>query len=334
MAFDDMALDVLDAIGDWVDKDDDPSTLGVERDYYLSLQSPYEPRNGPLRTLGEIELIAGIWPKYFRGEDWNLDGRLDPNEDDGNRSFPPDEPDGMLDAGWSGHLTVYSVAGGATDSGEPRLWLKKADPKDIVERCGVSAAQAQAIKTTYGNNDTAQLTDLLYTPLQSNATSNPQQQQQQQGQQRPQGQQGQSQNQNQNAAQSVALTDDQIRSVLAECSVTNPKIRNPGKMNLNTVPEKFLRDLFQLLNLDDAVADEVLYLRDKPEGMLSLTDLKKIPGITPQDLRNIAQRFDVASNVFTVACRGRSAATGVEVEIVAVVDRSTIPVRILEYREQ
>jgi hypothetical protein len=38
--------------------------------------------------------------------------------------------------------------------------------------------------------------------------------------------------------------------------------------------------------------------------------------------------------VFTITSRGRAMTTGLEVEITAVVDRSTLPARILEYREQ
>jgi len=332
LAFDDFTLDVLDAIADWQDTDDEPSTLGVERDYYLSLESPYEPRNGPMRTLGEIEMIAGIWPRYFRGEDWNLNGRLDPNENDSGRSFPPDEADNIMQAGWSEHLTVYSVDGGATDSGQPRIYLKKAEAKELVERLGVNTAQAEAL-IQYGGNENNRLTDLLINPLQGGASSQPTGQPGQQGQSGQQGQGGQN-GQEQGAGGVPPLTNEQLTMVLAECSVSNPKNRVPGKMNLNTVDGDFLRDLFEIMGLDEALADELLYLRDRSTGITSLVELKSIPSITPQDIQAISQRFDVRGNVFTISSRGRSASTGMEVEIVAVVDRSTIPVRILEYREQ
>ena len=341
LAFDDFTLDTLDAIGDWMDDDDEPSTLGVERDYYLSLESPYEPRNGPMHTLGEVEMIAGIWPRYFRGEDWNLNGRLDANENDSARSFPPDEADGIMQAGWSEDLTVYSVDGGATDSGEPRIYLKKAEAKDIAERCGINTAQAEAL-ITYGKTPTNKLTDLLFTPLQSGTgaaggaegAGGQQGQGGQGGQGGQQGQDGQGGQAGSQPAGVTPLTDDQLTRVLAECSIANPKERLPGKMNLNTINGDFLRDIFEIMGMDEAIADELLFLRDRPTGIVSLVELKRIPAISQQDIQNIAQRFDVRSNVFTIASRGRSAATGMEVEIVAVVDRSTVPIRILEYREQ
>ncbi|MDP6542229.1 MAG: type II secretion system protein GspK, partial [Phycisphaerales bacterium] len=59
---DDLAFGVMEAINDWIDEDDEARLLGVERDYYLSLDTPYEPRNGPLRSIAEMELIAGVMP--------------------------------------------------------------------------------------------------------------------------------------------------------------------------------------------------------------------------------------------------------------------------------
>jgi type II secretory pathway component PulK len=325
LAFDDVTLDVLDAIGDWMDEDDEPGPLGVERDFYLGTAGQYEPRNGALRTLGEVELIAGIWPRYFRGEDWNLNSRLDPSENDGSRSFPHDEPDSILQAGWSENLTVYSVANGASRSGQPRLWLPRVEAEELMDRIGVNQAQADAL-ISFGKTGSNQLSDLLFTPLAG--AGGGQQQQQPQG---PGNQQGQGQGQGQ---QVPDLTESQLRAVLGECSIANPKDRLPGKMNLNTVSVDFLRDIFELLGLDEGIADEIIYRRDTATGIASLVDLKSIPSITTQDLRQICQRFDVVSNVFTITSRGRSLATGIEVEIVAVVDRSTLPVRIIEYREQ
>ena len=327
LVFDNMTLDVLEAIGDWIDADDDPSPLGVERDYYLNLELPYEPRNGPLRSIGEIELIAGIWPKHFRGEDWNLNNRLDPNEDDGGRSMPPDDPDGILDAGWSRHLTVYSVAGGATYSGQPRIRLLDASVEELQKRLDVTAAQAEAL-IQYGRNPQNQLSDLLVTPLVVASNANNAASQQGSG---LSGRQV-----SQPGGQQVApLTDDQLRAVLAETCIEDPLDRLPGKMNINTVPARFLRDLFVLLSIDEAIADEIIYMRaSRPEGITSLVDLKSIPNIPTETLRAIGQRFDTISNVFTVTSRGRSFASGLEVEIIAVVDRSTVPVRIIEYREQ
>ena len=420
----------LAAITDWLDADDDVSALGVERDYYLSLESPYLPRNGPMRTLGEMELIAGVWPKYFRGEDWNLDNRLDPNEDDSARSFPPDNPDGILDGGWSSRLTVYSTMGGATESGQPRIYLKQANSDDLEKRLGVNTAQADAL-IQYGKSDTATLADLLTTPLtgvaanannannnNGNANNNGQSGGNNSGNNSGAGGRGNSNNNNNNnnnnnkdasgdggnsngdsnkdassdragnnrnnnnrggngngnnngggrnntggnnngggnngnnsgannnnkndnpgggtgPAAVPPLTEKQLHAVLAETSMEDPLDRKPGKMNINTISTQLLRDILSSTTLDESIVDELIYMRDsRPQGITSIIDFQKIPNITPDDLKIITRRFDTVSNVFTISSRGRSWASGLEVEIVAVVDRSTVPVRIIEYREQ
>ena len=338
MVFDDISLDIIDAVGDWMDEDDDISTLGVERDYYLGLSAPYLPRNGPMRCIGEMELVAGVWPRYFRGEDWNLNNRMDPNENDSAWSFPADEPDDLLDVAWAGKLTVYSVAGGATASGLPRIRLKDATTDELEKRLGVNTMQATSL-IQYGTSDTNVLSDLLTTPLALNANQN------QSGSGgnagaggggeqggREAGAQGEAP---QTSPERADLSDAQLRAVFAECCIEDPLDRVPGKMNLNTVSAELLRDIVDLMNLDEAIADEIIYMRSaRPQGIASLVDLKSIPNISAEDLRAISRRFDTTSNVFTVTSRGRSRASGLEVEIVAVVDRSTVPVRILEYREQ
>jgi hypothetical protein len=343
MLFDDISYDMFDAIKDWMDEDNDISTLGVEREYYLGLASPYEPRNAAVRTIGELELIAGIWPDDFRGEDWNLNGRLDPNEDDGPISFPPDEGDGILDAGWSGSVTVYSRAGGATGSGEPRIHLRDAEPRDISERLGLNESQAQML-ISFGQSKSNKLERLINSESDSGANANSasnaasrtgRNNQPSEDEENETNETDQPANANAGGAPS-GFTAEQVRGILDETSIEDPHDRLPGKMNINTVPAALLREILEEgMSLDEAIADEILYMRDsRPEGIVYLGDLKKIPAIDSTTLDALTARFGTSSNVFTISSKGRSWASGLEVEIIAVVDRSTVPVRILEYREQ
>ena len=159
-----MTPDVVDAILDWRDTDDDVQQMGAERDYYANRSLGYGPRNGPFRSIAELELVAGAWPEYVRGEDWNLNGRLDPNEDDGPRTFPNDKPDTKLDAGWSKYLTAYSMQSKTAPSGEDKIVLKNAKTEDLVARTGVDEAQAQAL-IAFGKQQGARPATLLVTPL-------------------------------------------------------------------------------------------------------------------------------------------------------------------------
>ena len=59
------------AILDWIDPDDieggyENCTEGAERDEYLRGDSPYEPRNGPMESVGELRLIRGMTAEIYR----------------------------------------------------------------------------------------------------------------------------------------------------------------------------------------------------------------------------------------------------------------------------
>lgn len=299
-----LTIDIAAEIEDWLDEDDEVTAFGAERDFYLSQVPPYEPRNELLRSTAELELIAGIWPEMLRGEDWNLNNRLDPNEDDSDTSWPDDEPDARLDQGWYRYFTTYTVADGATASGEPRLYLPIADPNDLAERLSIDYTQAEALKDFGGDesNRLEQLIDVGGTPS------------------------------SEAGDELSTLTRDQLIAIQNETTMFSPLDRVAGKMNINTVSADLLRDL---LPGEEILADEIIYLRDsKPEGITSMVEVAEIREMTPETWSLLSSLMTTTSNVFTITSRGRSFSGDLEVEIIAVVDRSTIPVKIIEYREQ
>jgi general secretion pathway protein K len=50
---------MMEAWNDWIDLNDGATPSGAEKDYYLKLDIPYTPRNGPLETVEELLLIRG-----------------------------------------------------------------------------------------------------------------------------------------------------------------------------------------------------------------------------------------------------------------------------------
>ncbi|MBT4529678.1 MAG: hypothetical protein HOC27_00595 [Phycisphaerae bacterium] len=304
LVIDDMAFGVLDAILDWIDEDDEPRLLGVERDYYLNLETSYEPRNGHLRSIAELELIGGVMPDEVRGEDWNLNYKLDPNENDGGESLPWDEPDDYLEGGWASLLTTSSVDGGATESGNKRINLKKIDAESLQLQLGLEPAQANAL-IDFAKGGDADLATLLTQTLRSISGD----------------------------AQGVTnLTDDQLRIIFAETSLFDAHEAPPGRMNINTIPPQLLH---RLLPDNNRLVEEILYLRaNNAGGITSPMDFLEIPGINTSMVSFLYGLFDTHSNVFTISCTGKANGSGVEQEIIAIVDRSTLPVTILEYREQ
>lgn len=102
-----MTYELADAILDFIDDDETPRTYGCESEYYGGLQPAYSSKNSPLESLDELLLVRGVTPEYLYGEDVNRNGLLDPNENDGDASWPPDNADGVLQFGWSAYLTVF-----------------------------------------------------------------------------------------------------------------------------------------------------------------------------------------------------------------------------------
>jgi DNA uptake protein ComE-like DNA-binding protein len=116
-----MTDSIADAILDWVDADDTMRAYGAESDYYLAATPPYEAKNGPLESVDELLFVAGVTPQLLFGEDANRNGLLDPNEDDGEASYPPDNADGMLNPGWTAFLSVHSRESNLRPDGSPKI---------------------------------------------------------------------------------------------------------------------------------------------------------------------------------------------------------------------
>lgn len=315
----DLSPDQAAAIVDWTDPDDEPLALGgAEEDYYL-LSRNYTPRNAPIRSIAELEMIASVWADFVRGEDLNLNFRRDPNEDDGDFSPPDDDANGWLDGGWSSMLTVYSVDEGATDSGLPRIHLRRAEPRELVDRLLLAGEDQAEQLIRFGRGENNSLEMLLDPAFDLSLVQ-------------PDGSMGEESE----FPEMEPLTEDQIRAILAECRMLPLFDRRPGRVNINTAAPDLIRDLVEVLQWDEAIADELIYLRNsKPEGITSLVELSDIrAGLPDGGVVTLAQHFDVRSNVFVVSSIGRSSVSGAETEIIAVIDRSTVPLRIIEYREQ
>ncbi|MCC6951518.1 MAG: general secretion pathway protein GspK [Phycisphaerales bacterium] len=307
-----MSEDVADSILDWIDADDDTNPLGAEIGYYAGLPFPYEPRNAPMRSILEMELVAGVDPRDVRGEDWNLNGLLDPNEDDGDESWPPDNADGILDRAWSGVLTTTSLDGALAPSGQPKIDLQSADAGELVQRAKVDSNQAQAIVDYVANNSGAAMRDFIIRDLRQLA---------------PQTGGGGGGGQ---TVRVENLTREQLGLLLDEATVGAPESGAyiPGKLNINTCPAKTLEYLPQIT---PEVADAIIAERSaRPDGFVSLADLLSVPGIGRRQLAAIYELLCVRSNVYEVTCRGRDTRTGIETEIHAVLDRSTMPVVLQE----
>ncbi|MBN2688038.1 MAG: general secretion pathway protein GspK, partial [Deltaproteobacteria bacterium] len=61
--------DIVDAVKDWIDEDDEPTGFGAENAFYKGREQPYSCKNGPLDSVDELLKIKGITKDLFYGSE-------------------------------------------------------------------------------------------------------------------------------------------------------------------------------------------------------------------------------------------------------------------------
>lgn len=116
--------DLIAALLDWRDADDDVRDGGAENEYYNTLTPAYKCKNGRFDTVEELLLVKGWSAVLLWGEDFNRNGILDRNEDDADLSEPRyDNADGVLNHGVAPFLTVHSREPDTALDNKPRINL-------------------------------------------------------------------------------------------------------------------------------------------------------------------------------------------------------------------
>ena len=109
------------AIVDWRDTDSEPGDGGAEDEIYQRLNPAYRCKNARFESVDELRLVYGLDLELLYGEDANLNGVLDPNENDADQSYPQDNRDGLLDPGLVEYFTVYGQQPTTRTNGEARI---------------------------------------------------------------------------------------------------------------------------------------------------------------------------------------------------------------------
>src|SRR5207247_608617 len=68
--------DIVAAITDWKDEDNNISPGGAEGEYYMGLKPPYLPRNGPFQTVRELLMVRGVSRELLFADDAKQNGLL------------------------------------------------------------------------------------------------------------------------------------------------------------------------------------------------------------------------------------------------------------------
>lgn len=326
-----MTPDVVASIQDWRDSDNTVTPGGAEAEYYASLQPPYLPRNGPFQSAGELLMVKGVTRELVIGEDANQNGILDPEEDDGNVSDPPDNRDGILDPGWSGILTVNSSVRNVNAAGQERVNVQSADENSLTSVKGISSELAKAIVSYRTQNRLESLADLLEV-----TASNPQNQGRQQPVLGP-GQRGvpgaaPRVGPNNDAAQPSGpklISEDLLMEISDDVTTADGQELN-GAINLNTASAEVLSCL---AGIDLNLAQAIVSYRKSAGYFPNVAWLLKVPGMNRQFFKQVAPKVTARSETFRILSEGKVISTGARQRIQMIVRIGAYNIETISYRE-
>lgn len=300
-----MTVPVAAAILDWRDSNEQPEPDGIERGYYAGLPHPYVIRNGLFRTVRELLLVRGVTPELFYGEDANLNGRLEGNEDDGDASEPLDNADGRLDRGWAAYVTAYSYDKNQSGTGMKRLNINSADASSIAQRCRLEDWAAESIVRARQQGEFKTLSALLDVRRDSG--------------QRAEADRGQNAdlNNRSDAEKDHAVTRDILARIIDDITLTNDETL-PGRINVNTAPPAVLKTI---PGIDEDIAHTIVQMREGRGGLASVGELLEITSLSNQKFGQLENSVTVRSSVFRIHSVGSTSSGLGEAVIECVVDR-------------
>ncbi|MBV8878888.1 MAG: general secretion pathway protein GspK [Planctomycetaceae bacterium] len=226
-----MTEELVDAILDWRDADATPGASGAETSYYNTLNPPYNCKNAPFETLEELLYVKGMTPALLFGEDFNLNGVLEPNENDGDDTWPPDNRDGKLDPGLWSLCTVWSSDKNVDAAGARRVNINSAQPAQLAA-AGLTPAEVQQIGTQRLVLPFLSVAQLLGNPA---------------------------------AGVPAIVAKERFSQVVDKLTVSDDQ-NVPGLVNINTCPKQVL---LALPGITDEIAVKIMEYRTTPGNDLS-----------------------------------------------------------------
>ncbi len=311
-------------------------------------------------TLRCLALVEGMTNKILYGEDTNMNGIMETNENDGDKNPPQDNEDGILDRGLLGYVTVYSYELNCDGQGQRRININKADIDTLEEKLQLAPPYAlwlvenrpfNSIADIVKPGDTqARLPDIapnnnLATGGANVAVRGGNSASSGTGRiRRTRTARTRTTSRNNvntpgshtgtkpdnEKIQPVRPTLAVFRRIADHITVTYA-LRIAGRININTANS----DILQCLpGIDEHLAQQIISKRSVlPDGFRSIAEVLAVQGMTPNKFKAIAKLITVRSYVFTIRSQGREAKTGITCNIEAVVQREKGRVSVIYWHE-
>jgi len=298
------------------------NSLNKEEKDFSETKQPIKPvtKKGEIQTVRELGWASNsVTEKLLYGEDKNLNGILENNEDDGESVPPPDDNDGILKRGLLAYVTVYSYEQNVDGQGQTRLNINTATQEEMEGLLELHPAHArwiighrpfmESIAELLSEDQSVAVPEAIpTTEIASRGGTIP------------------------NSEKKVSIRPDleTFRRIADRITITNEHII-PGRININTAGEVVLR---ALPGMNESLVAAIIQKRQDLEvGFKSIAELLSVSGLTVIQFKKIAPLITVRSNVFTIHSYGRAESTGIEHQIEAVIDRGRNRPHILYWKE-
>ncbi len=301
--------DVVAAIIDWRDADNDVTPGGAEEEYYLSLLPPYVPRNGPFQTIREMLMVRGVSSDLLFGNDSNQNGLIDFGDSENAGRTAAGGPV-LEDGGWAAILTLESSVKNLNASGEDRVNVQTADERTLTTVKGITPDIARAIVAYRGQKQLQSIADLLDVTAAQPGGNQPL---------NPGGQPG-----------GPTVIDENLFLDLADDITVATDQDFPGAVNLNTAS---LTVLAALPGVSRELAQAIISYRASSGFFANTGWLLRVPGMTRDIFKQVAPLVTARSETYRIISEGKVASSGTRQRLQVIVRVGYKDIDTLSYRE-
>lgn len=321
-----LTKEVAAAIVDFRDENSTPLEGGAEAEYYTGLKPSYVPRDSAYQSMHELLLVRGVTSDLLFGEDTNANGILDPEENDGDESDPPDNRDGHLDEGWAAMFSLHSISRNVNAAGEKRVDVQTADESTIAGVHGLTTEIAKAIVASRNQNKLGSIADLLDVVPPSNRPTPPQNPGNPNGNPVPSLPQTTS---FQSSGAGPLINDNLLMQIADDITVVSEE-EEPGLVNLNTASVLVLQCLE---GMEPQIAQAIVDYRSSSGFFPNAAHLLRVPGMTRPLFKQLAPKVTTRSETYHVLSEGRIPSSGARSRIEMVFRFNETGVDVYSYRE-
>jgi DNA uptake protein ComE-like DNA-binding protein len=308
-------------------------------------------KGAKMDSLYELLLLPGFDASALLGEDWNNNGVLDPNEDDGDTTSPPDNKDGVLDRGLLPYVTLYSSDWEVSQDGSDRVNVNSANKQELLSTIpGLSDIEADSIISHVTGSKLNSVAALLTVPKLEEKKDKKGKKEKNKRKKKSSSSTGKSRianskfakssdNKNKNKKEEgnkpkepeMIFNLERLKQIIDYCKVTDEE-KSPGRVNINTAAQR----IFEVHpKINEALAKDIIAYREKQkDGFRTIADIMDVPGMTQELFMELAQYITVRS--FQYRVKSVAEIEGIEKKktIIAVLDKAGDRIEILYWNER